>query len=465
MGKVSILIVDDQTAELEMMKEILDREGYETVAVGSGEEALQMANQGFDLLLADIFMPHMMGLELVRAFREVSPDTTPMLITGYASVETAKAAVELGIYDNILKPFERDGLCAAVAKALNRKKSTDEKPRRRESIKPPRDGETTTRSQEQSQTRILIVDDQPDVLDMMEEILDREGYETVAVGSGEEALQMASQGFDLLIADIVMPHMGGLELIQEFRKVSPDTVPMLSTGHADVRTAKEAMELDVYDYIVKPFDRVKLCTAVAKACDKKKHTDRHSQQKESIEPSSESESIMEGQEQKQARILIVDDQPDVLDMMKEILDREGYETVAVCSGEEALQLTNQSFDLLLADIVMPHMGGLELIQEFRKVSPDTVPMLTTGHADARTAKESLELGVYDYIVKPCDRTKLCSAMTKALDRKKHITMSPQLKESVEIFGGSESVTDSQEQREVVKYILFLSNQGENIEGR
>jgi len=252
MTKVRILIVDDQSAELEMMKEILDREGYETVAVGSGEEALQMANQGFDLLLADIFMPHMMGLELVRAFREVSPDTIPMLITGYASVETAKAAVELGIYDNILKPFERDGLCAAVVKALDRKRHADEKPRRKESIKPSRDGETTIENQEQRRTRILIVDDQPDVLDMMKEILDREGYETVAVGSGEEALQMANQGFDLLMADIVMPHMGGLELIQEFRKVSPDTVPMLTTGHADVRTAKEALELDVYDYIVKP---------------------------------------------------------------------------------------------------------------------------------------------------------------------------------------------------------------------
>jgi len=461
MTKVRILIVDDQSAELEMMKEILDREGYETVAVGSGEEALQMANQGFDLLLADIFMPHMMGLELVRAFREVSPDTIPMLITGYASVETAKAAVELGIYDNILKPFERDGLCAAVVKALDRKRHADEKPRRKESIKPSRDGETTIENQEQRRTRILIVDDQPDVLDMMKEILDREGYETVAVGSGEEALQMANQGFDLLMADIVMPHMGGLELIQ---KVSPDTVPMLTTGHADVRTAKEALELDVYDYIVKPFDRVKLCTAVAKACDNKRHTDKQPQQKESIEPSSESESIIKSQKQKQARILIVDDQPDVLDMMKEILDREGYETVAVGSGEEALQMTNQSFDLLLADIVMPHMGGLELIQEFRKVSPDTVPMLTTGHADARTAKESLELGVLDYIVKPCDRTKLCSAMTKALDRKKPTNMSPQLKESVEIFGGCESATDSQEQREVVKYILFLSNQGENTEG-
>jgi DNA-binding NtrC family response regulator len=315
-----------------------------------------------------------------------------------------------------------------------------------------------------SKARILIVDDQLAELEMLKEILDREGYETVAVGGGEEALQMANQGFDLLLADIFMPHMMGLELVRAFREVSPDTMPMLITGYATVETAKAAVELGIYDNILKPFDRDELCAAVVKALDRKRHTATPPHQKESVEPSSESESFNKGQKQKQARILLVDDQPDVLDMMKEILDREGYETVAVGSGEEALQLTNQSFDLLLADIVMPHMGGLELIQAFRKVSPDTVPMLTTGHADARTAKEALELGVYDYIVKPCDRAKLCSAMTKALDRKKHTNMSPLLKESVEIFGGSESVPESQQQREAVKYILFLSNQGENTEG-
>jgi len=121
---------------------------------------------------------------------------------------------------------------------------------------------------------------------------------------------------------------------------------------------------------------------------------------------------------KQGRILIVDDQPAVLEVMKEILDSEGYQTVATSSGEEALQLANQAFDLLLADIVMPQMGGLELIRAFREVSPDTVPMLITGFASVETAREALDQGVYDYIVKPVDRDKLCNAVAKALERKK-----------------------------------------------
>jgi len=128
-----ILIVDDEFMAREMMQEILEREGYQAMAVGSGEEALKLAKeQGFDLLLADIKMPEMDGLELVQRFREIRPETIPMLITGYASIETAQMAVREGVYDYIVKPFERSDLCAAVAKALRRKMVSDEESRLRE---------------------------------------------------------------------------------------------------------------------------------------------------------------------------------------------------------------------------------------------------------------------------------------------------------------------------------------------
>lgn len=128
-----ILIVDDELPIREMMQEILEREGYQAIAVGSGDEALSMAEgQDFDLLIADIKMPQMDGLELVQKFRELSPETIPMLITGHASVETAQMAVREGVYDYIVKPFERSDLCAAVAQALRRKRITDEENRLKE---------------------------------------------------------------------------------------------------------------------------------------------------------------------------------------------------------------------------------------------------------------------------------------------------------------------------------------------
>lgn len=121
MKKKKILIVDDYLIELELMKEILDYEGYETVTASCGEEALHLNHEAFDLLLTDIVMPTMGGLELIQAFRELSPNTIPMLITGFPSTETAQAAAEQGIYDYIVKPFDRHRLCTAVSGALKRK--------------------------------------------------------------------------------------------------------------------------------------------------------------------------------------------------------------------------------------------------------------------------------------------------------------------------------------------------------
>jgi DNA-binding NtrC family response regulator len=121
MKKKRILIVDDYLIELELMKEILDYEGYETVTASCGEEALQLKHEDFDLLLTDIVMPTMGGLELAQAFQQLSPNTIPMLITGFPSIETAQAAAQQGIYDYIVKPFDRHRLCSAVSGALKRK--------------------------------------------------------------------------------------------------------------------------------------------------------------------------------------------------------------------------------------------------------------------------------------------------------------------------------------------------------
>jgi DNA-binding NtrC family response regulator len=121
MKRKKILIVDDYPAELELMKEILDYEGYEIVTASCGEEALQLNHKDFDLLLTDIIMPTMGGLELIRAFRELSPNTVPVLIIDFPNIETTVAADEQGIYDYIVKPFDRHRLCTSVSGALKRK--------------------------------------------------------------------------------------------------------------------------------------------------------------------------------------------------------------------------------------------------------------------------------------------------------------------------------------------------------
>jgi response regulator RpfG family c-di-GMP phosphodiesterase len=154
------------------------------------------------------------------------------------------------------------------------------------------------------------------------------------------------------------------------------------------------------------------------------------------------------------KILIVDDEPWAQEMMQEILEREGYQAQAAGSGEEALRLAEgESFDLLLADIIMPKMGGLELVQEFRAKSPETVPMLITGYASIETAQAAMRQGVYDYIVKPFDRAELCAAVAKALRRKRVDDESYRIKGLVGLYKVSQSMVTSQEQREVLEFVL------------
>ncbi len=168
---------------------------------------------------------------------------------------------------------------------------------------------------------------------------------------------------------------------------------------------------------------------------------------------------------KRGKILIVDDELWTGEMMQEILERDGYEATVVGSGKEALRLASRdSFDLLLTDIIMPQMGGLELVQEFREISPQTICMLVTGYASVETAQAAIRQGVYDYIVKPFDRADLCTAVNKALQRKKSTDESFRLKELVGLYRVSQSMVTSQEQREVLESVLSAAVHNTNSRG-
>ncbi|MCS7034798.1 MAG: sigma-54 dependent transcriptional regulator [Phycisphaerae bacterium] len=110
--------------------------------------------------------------------------------------------------------------------------------------------------------RILIADDQEMMRDSLAGILAREGHEIIAAGDGGAALDRLQSGqrFDLLITDLKMPKVGGLELLAEARKLRPDMPVIVMTAFATVQTAVEAMKSGAYDYIQKPFeaDEIKL---------------------------------------------------------------------------------------------------------------------------------------------------------------------------------------------------------------
>lgn len=117
-----ILIVDDEKIMRDSCCRVLQKEGYAALESVSGEEALEKFDQEqFDLVLLDLMMPGIGGIETLKRLKEMDPGITIIIITGYPSIETAVKAIKLGAYDYITKPFNPDELRVAVNRALERK--------------------------------------------------------------------------------------------------------------------------------------------------------------------------------------------------------------------------------------------------------------------------------------------------------------------------------------------------------
>ncbi|TNF50379.1 MAG: sigma-54-dependent Fis family transcriptional regulator [Deltaproteobacteria bacterium] len=123
MASERILIVDDEDGMRRLLSRVLTREGYETSTVGSGAEALRLvASERFDLVVTDIKMPEMDGLQLLAELKEYEPSLPIIVITAYGTIENAVQALRSGAYDYIAKPFENDEIKLTVAKAFERER-------------------------------------------------------------------------------------------------------------------------------------------------------------------------------------------------------------------------------------------------------------------------------------------------------------------------------------------------------
>ena len=115
-----ILVVDDELSMRELLELMLNREGYQVTCAEDGRKAIRLLEKNqYDLLLCDIKLGDISGLDVLRASKKSSQDTVVILISAYASTETAVEAMNEGAYDYVPKPFDKDELLQTVAKALD----------------------------------------------------------------------------------------------------------------------------------------------------------------------------------------------------------------------------------------------------------------------------------------------------------------------------------------------------------
>ncbi|HEX8706501.1 MAG TPA: sigma-54 dependent transcriptional regulator [Myxococcaceae bacterium] len=121
MTTTTVLVVDDDRANLDSVSRIFQREGLATLAASNGTEALELLRKPeVSVMVTDLMMPGMDGQELLKAARTIRPDVEVVLMTAYGTVETAVAAMKDGAYDFITKPLKRHALVKAVQKAMEK---------------------------------------------------------------------------------------------------------------------------------------------------------------------------------------------------------------------------------------------------------------------------------------------------------------------------------------------------------
>ncbi len=115
----NLLIVDDEVAQMRALCSTLETEGYHTVGCTSAGEALRKLQSGeFDLLLTDLNMPEMDGIDLIRAALSVDGNLVGIMMTGQGSISTAVSALKAGAHDYILKPFTLSAILPVLSRAL-----------------------------------------------------------------------------------------------------------------------------------------------------------------------------------------------------------------------------------------------------------------------------------------------------------------------------------------------------------
>jgi two-component system response regulator PilR (NtrC family) len=118
----SILVVDDELSMRELLEYMLDKKGYRVVCAANGKEALsKIKKEHYDLLLCDIRLGDMTGLEVLKASKKINPHVTVIMISAFATTETAVEAMNQGAFDYVPKPFENQELLQTIANALERK--------------------------------------------------------------------------------------------------------------------------------------------------------------------------------------------------------------------------------------------------------------------------------------------------------------------------------------------------------
>lgn len=276
----SLLVVDDNEMNRDMLCRRLEKQGYTVATAGDGRQALDlMAVEDFDLVLLDIMMPELDGYAVLERMKSDPRmmDTPVMMLTAMNESRNVIRCIELGATDYIVKPFDMVALRNRITRCLLNRRS-------REEIKEDVDWTGGV------PPSILVIEDDELSRDLLQKRMSRAGYHVVSLADGQlvEAT-LLDQGFDLVLSDIMMPGMNGyqvLEMIKQNDDLKHLPVIMISALD-DQESIDKCINLGAEDYITKPFNALLMKARVLSVLQAKRIQDQKRLKQEALQALSE----------------------------------------------------------------------------------------------------------------------------------------------------------------------------------
>ncbi len=412
----TVLVIEDDPLNMKLMRGLLGLGGYRMLEADEAESGLQMAAKHRpDIILMDVNLPGLDGLSATRRLK-ADPDLAaiPVIaLTGLAMEGDREKALEAGCMDHITKPIDTrrflDGLGALLAPA----------PERPQAAAPPKD------AVRRHYSRILVVDDDPMNVKLVEGILKREGYESLKALDGEEALdKVQRERPDLILLDVMMPGIDGYQVTRQL-KGDPATaaIPIIMiTALNGTEDKVRGLECGADEFLTKPVNAAELLARTKSMLRLKQYQDQLMLRTRSETAFGKGHGPLAptpGKPPRQHVLLVEDNDKDLRLLSGQIEDR-GYDVSVAHDGEAALQkILAGGVDLVLLDIFLPGMDGFEVCQRLKESAEtrDIQVALITCLKDLEGKIKGMELGADDYLVKPVDGREL-SVRVKALLAKK-----------------------------------------------
>lgn len=402
-NQTKIIVVDDEQGICENVEKILLKSNYAVVHTQSAEKALEMMkNESFSLLISDIVMPEMNGLELLKHVAEEVPDIKTIMMTGYASTNTAMKAIRLGALDYIPKPFTPSELRTTVNKALS--------------------GELM---------KIDTSEEEKNAIDIMDFDIDfgSDAAPNLTKAEPETAVEESAENNEFYCEV-------GKRICDVKEKLGTTCKTGLTKHYCPKRKAEarkkakaEAKNAFVFNPatmigIDQPFDYDEVIAVTGP--EYVQYMDRDGfvflpyEELKKVNPArvraeAEKGTVLDTAETAlQKNILVVDDEVSVNNNIRKILVKNDFKVDQAMTKDEAIAKINQQpYKLVLLDLRMPGVSGFELLKTIADTQPSARVIIITGYASIETAVETARIGAVDYLHKPFTPDELRNVAEKA----------------------------------------------------